>query len=264
MDKKATEIEQNKEILIAHDFSYRTMVTEYTNRLFGALTGVFALLTFVSAFQFIRSNFKRFALVFGGLLFIGFNGWLGSLVVDTNLLNGVVTTHFMLAFIALSFFMIAYNHRKRYEVNTNVALSKVRWISLILFTGLLLQIIGGTTIREMVDSLVQQGVAISSELLIAASFEYSSFMVHKIFPVALLALIVGLLIYIRKKDKEFNINMLLALLVLFVLQGLSGSLNLLTGNSTVSQLMHVALGGLVFAAGLQWIIQLFRTRDIEA
>jgi cytochrome c oxidase assembly protein subunit 15 len=240
------------------------MVTEYTNRLFGALTGLFAFVTFVSAFQFMRTNFGRFMLVLGGVFFIGLNGWLGSIVVDTNLLNGIVTSHFILAFIALTFFMIAYNHRRKVEVTSAVSTAKVRLVSLVLFTGIVLQIIGGTTIREMVDTLTQQGIAITSDLLIAASFEYTSFMVHKIFPFALLAIIVGLLIYIRKADKEFNIQMWLALLIVFVIQGVSGSLNLLTGNSTVSQFMHVALGGLVFAAGLQWLIQMFRTRQLES
>lgn len=262
MNDKASEIEQNKDILIAHDFSYRTMVTEYTNRLFGALTGIFAVLALVSSLQFLRSKFARFAFTFLGLFFVAFNGWLGSIVVDTNLLGGVVTSHFILAFLALSFFMIAYNYGKRTEVKSAIALPQLRWMSLILFTGLFLQIIGGTTIRELVDGIVRSGNEITSSILVEASFEYTSFMIHKLFPVALLALMIGILVYVKRKDKEFDTRALVALLVIFIFQGLSGSLNLTTGNSTVSQLMHVALGGLVFAFSLSWIIQLFRTRVV--
>jgi heme a synthase len=264
MTNKAKEIEQNKDILIAHDFSFRTMVTEYTNRVFGALTGLFALLTLVSAFQFFKSNTSRFLLVLAGMVFIGFNGWLGSIVVETNLLTGIVTSHFILAFLALAFFMIAYNHKKRYETVSKLSISKVRWVSMVLFTGLMLQIIGGTSIREMVDTMVQQNIGINSDILIAASSEYTSFFVHKTFPFALLALIIGILVYIKRSDRQFDVRLLITLLVLFVLQGVSGSLNLITGNSTISQFMHVALGGLVFAAGLQWIIKLFRTRVTTA
>ena len=264
MDNKAQEIEANKDILIAHDFSFRTMVTEYTNRLFGALTGLFAVLALISSFQFIKSNFARFFLVFLGIFFVAFNGWLGSVVVDTNLLDGVVTSHFILAFLALSFFMIAYNYGNKREVNSTVSLPKTRWISLVLFTGVVLQIIGGTAIREMVDAIVRTGNVITSELLIQASFEYTSFTVHKIFPFVLFAMMLGLLIYVKRKDRDFNVKVLVALTIVFFIQGLSGSLNLLTGNSTASQLTHVALGGLVFALSLQWLIQLFRTKQIAS
>lgn len=262
MNKKANEIEQNKDILVAHDFSFRTMVTEYTNRLFGALTGVYAFLALISSFQFVKKSTRRFVLIVLGIVFVGFNGWLGSVVVDTNLLDGVVTAHFILAFLALSFFMLAYNYGRKTEVETTLSLSKLKAVSTILFTGIVLQIIGGTTIREMVDAIVRTGNEITSALLIQASFEYTSFMVHKLFPAALLVLMLGLLIFIRRKDKSFNTKWLIALIVVFFVQGLSGSLNLLTGNSTASQLIHVAAGGAVFALALQWLIQIYRTRKI--
>ncbi|MFT5513291.1 MAG: cytochrome c oxidase assembly protein subunit 15, partial [Bacteroidia bacterium] len=90
------------------DFNVRKTYTEYFNRLWGALTGIFALFAAFSSIQFRNSGLGITTYTLLGLLFIIINGWLGSVVVNTDLLGGVVSIHFVLAFIAIACFMTAY------------------------------------------------------------------------------------------------------------------------------------------------------------
>ena len=72
--------------------------TEYINRLTGTLIGFLSLMTLVLAV--LARRVDRWLPVFAGgaFLLVGFNGWLGAMVIETNLHGAVVTTHMMLSF----------------------------------------------------------------------------------------------------------------------------------------------------------------------
>ena len=72
--------------------------TEYLNRLTGTLIGFLSLMTLVLAVLARRADRWLPALAGGAFVLVGFNGWLGAMVIETNLHGAVVTTHMMLSF----------------------------------------------------------------------------------------------------------------------------------------------------------------------
>src|SRR5215210_7261572 len=77
---------------------YHTWV-EYINRMLGALLGLLLIVQFFWSFRFFKSNKKIVWLSFALLLLTGFQGWLGSKVVSTNLESVKVTTHMLVALV---------------------------------------------------------------------------------------------------------------------------------------------------------------------
>jgi len=95
------------------DFNATKTWIEYLNRLLGALIGVFVFVTAVVALPYWRRDRPVFVLAVAGWLLTGVQGWLGSLVVSTNLLPVMVTIHMGLALLIVALLLYA-AHRARY------------------------------------------------------------------------------------------------------------------------------------------------------
>lgn len=153
------------------DFNATKTWIEYLNRLLGALIGIFVFVTAVAALPYWRHDRPVLWLAVASWLLTGVQGWLGSLVVSTNLLPVMVTVHMALALVIVALLLYA-AHRARYgrreaqaldaiaELETTgeqldydapAATAGLRW----LVGGLLLlsfvQITLGTQVRERVD-----------------------------------------------------------------------------------------------------------------
>lgn len=123
---------------------------EYVNRLVGVLIGLFVFANMVLAFVTHQS---RSVLIVGVLVFLltGFQGWVGSLVVSTNLLHGFITFHMLVALLIVALLL---------WTNVNVrSLPKIQskltfYLVLVLFTLFIPQIILGTEVRGVVDMLL--------------------------------------------------------------------------------------------------------------
>lgn len=156
---------------IETDFNATKTWIEYLNRLLGALIGIFVFVTAVVALPYWRHDRPVFWLAVASWLLTGVQGWLGSLVVSTNLLPVMVTVHMGLALVIVALLLYA-AHRARYgrheaaqldaaaeleatgeqlDDETPAITAGLRW----LVGGLLLlsfvQITIGTQVREQVD-----------------------------------------------------------------------------------------------------------------
>lgn len=78
---------------------------EYINRLLGALVGILVFGLLVRAIPFLKADRPVFYITLLTVLLVGFQGWIGSVVVSTNLLPGIITLHMVLA-IAIIFLLI--------------------------------------------------------------------------------------------------------------------------------------------------------------
>src|SRR6476469_6767863 len=87
---------------IETDFNPVKTWIEYVNRLLGALIGIFVFLTVVFALPYWRRDRTIFWLAFASFLLTGVQGYLGSLVVSTNLLPVMVTIHMALALLIVA------------------------------------------------------------------------------------------------------------------------------------------------------------------
>ncbi|RZJ90181.1 MAG: heme A synthase, partial [Hymenobacter sp.] len=153
---------------IETEFNATKTWIEYLNRLLGALIGIFVFVTAVVAWPYWRRDRPVFWLAIISWLLTGFQGWLGSLVVSTNLLPIMVTIHMGLALLIVALLLYA-AHRARWGENEDRPHSQIelqtlgeqdeevavatglRWL---LWGTLLLtfvQIIIGTQVREGID-----------------------------------------------------------------------------------------------------------------
>lgn len=139
---------------IETDFNPVKTWIEYINRLIGALIGVFVFGTVVFALPYWRRDRPVFWLAFGSFILTGVQGWLGSLVVSTNLLPIMVTIHMGLALLIVAMLIYAVDRSQR---NTEVEVEPVEavpgltiwlWGATLLTFG---QIVLGTQVREQID-----------------------------------------------------------------------------------------------------------------
>jgi cytochrome c oxidase assembly protein subunit 15 len=163
---------------------------EYVNRLLGALIGIFIFITVVLAMPYWRRDRPVFWLAFGSFLLTGFQGWLGSLVVSTNLLPELVTVHMALALLIVAMLIYAVD---RSQQDRLVKVSSIGAVSGKLMPLLVLaalctfaQIVLGTQVREQIDV-----VAVASNYLGRAQWVEqlgNLFKVHRTFSLVLLGL----------------------------------------------------------------------------
>ncbi|WP_317173415.1 COX15/CtaA family protein [Hymenobacter armeniacus] len=152
---------------IETDFNAVKTWIEYVNRLLGALIGVFVFLTVLFALPYWKRDRTIFWLALASFLLTGVQGYLGSLVVSTNLLPVMVTIHMALALVIVALLLYAVDRARigragegaSYEwtpaatapgtsVVPGVGLQVWLWAALLLTFW---QIILGTQVREQVD-----------------------------------------------------------------------------------------------------------------
>ncbi|HUX82248.1 MAG TPA: COX15/CtaA family protein [Halothiobacillus sp.] len=128
--------------------------TEYFNRLTGTLIGLLSILTLVLSFL-VRRHDARLPWLAGGAFFlVGLNGWLGAVVIETNLHAAVVTTHMMLSF-GVILLLVAVVSRTLPESCGIAADIKGRWFPALPLATLatLVQTGLGAQVRERVDQI---------------------------------------------------------------------------------------------------------------
>ncbi len=126
---------------------------EYINRLFGVLSGLFAVAMGFMIFRWPKHFKKERWWYLLGFVFLILNAWLGSLVVTTNLLPGIVSLHFFLAFVCLFAFIKATQVTAPILAEFKSVKSDFTW----LWIAVLIIVVLGTWSREQVDYLKQFG-----------------------------------------------------------------------------------------------------------
>lgn len=153
--------EANWQQYTKHDYALFNPVhtwIEYINRLIGALSGLPMLLMVIISFFLLRENWRYLLLSLAGLFMLGFEAWLGKLVVDGNLIPGSITIHMIGALLIVAILLVL-NALVEKEESFNLGLSKsFRLFSLISIVLTLVQIGLGTQVREAVDTMGQAGL----------------------------------------------------------------------------------------------------------
>ena len=129
--------------------------TEYINRLIGALSGIPVLLLFFASFTLIGRSWIYPILGTATLFMLGFEAWLGKVVVDGNLIPNQITIHMLGAMIIIVLLVVYLARLKKIETSR---LEVSRWLNrLLVLSAVLLffQIILGTQVREEVDAIAK-------------------------------------------------------------------------------------------------------------
>jgi cytochrome c oxidase assembly protein subunit 15 len=148
-------IQNDPSVFVHEPFNAYKTWTEYLNRVAGVLVGLFIFLTLIFSIPTRRVNKKLFWLSLFAFLGVGFEGWLGSLVVSTNLMPSFITVHMVLA-MAILMALISAAIIADVKIKSNeVTLFEKPWNLIgggVVICGLILaQIIIGTQVRENVD-----------------------------------------------------------------------------------------------------------------
>jgi cytochrome c oxidase assembly protein subunit 15 len=128
--------------------------TEYVNRLIGASIGVLVLLTLLYSAPFRKKDPAVFYLSLTVFLLIGFQAWLGSAVVASNLRPVMITAHMVTAFLIVCLLIYTIARSQRHDLRNLAAGALPPRFGTVLLAAMgmtLLQIAMGTQIRESVD-----------------------------------------------------------------------------------------------------------------
>lgn len=202
------------------EFNVVKTYTEYINRLLGVLAGLATLILFVLSLGFFKSKKSLIFFSFLVVLLMGFQGWLGKVVVDSNLLPTKVSIHMVVALVIVFFLMILYSLTSaRKSVLSNI---KNPWISRLLTVGfglLIVQIGFGLQIRQIVDLQINQGF-LMGEISLKQNTP-ASYYQHARLGIVLLILHVVLLIqFLKTKQLPKLFAFIFLLILLEIILGL--------------------------------------------
>ncbi len=222
LNETADQIINDPSIQEAEEFNAFKTWTEYINRLIGAIVGFSLLFIFVSSINIKPFNSKLFILSFLSLVLVFFQAWVGSIVVSTNLLPGLITFHVIVALAIIWNVILCYylSTITTTNVKKSPLLSYAIIFSLFLF---LIQIVLGTEVRESVDTFLKVfGFENRSEIIENLG---SDFIIHRSFSliILLLQIFITYLVFIKSKHtKEFK-SITIVMLVLIVSEILVGA-----------------------------------------
>jgi cytochrome c oxidase assembly protein subunit 15 len=161
--------------------------TEYANRLLGVSIGFLIFLTAIYSWSCRTHDTRIFKASVAAFLMVGFQGWLGSKVVGSNLQPGMITVHMLMALAIVGTLLYALAQARRGIMASqsveNIDPRFQKWLYVILgFT--ILQVAMGTQVREMTDLLREsQGEDLRSSWIDAMPW---FFYVHRSFSAVVL------------------------------------------------------------------------------
>jgi cytochrome c oxidase assembly protein subunit 15 len=229
--------------------------TEYSNRLVGATTGILVLLTAWASRIFLRRDRTIFYLSLTNLFLIGFQGWLGSSVVASNLKPYMITLHMLMALliVALVIYTIARSQRDTFAAIDSSALPpRFKTVLAVAIGMTLLQVAMGTQVRETVDFLSHASNSIDRQFW-REGFPII-FYVHRSFSSIILLTNLWLFWKLRQTLPRQSLlvrtgYVLIGLIVTAILAGVS--LDRL-GMPPVAQPIHLLMANLIF--GVQFFL----------
>ncbi len=144
-------ITEDPAVLIEQEFDTAKAWIEYINRLVGVLIGLFVFLNMILSFAFRKTSVWIPIMGISIFILTGFQGWVGSLVVSTNLLHGFITFHMLLALIIVAFLIWMNVRVKELSTVSNSRLFVLSVATTVLFIP---QLILGTEVRGTIDDLL--------------------------------------------------------------------------------------------------------------
>lgn len=255
----AKRIREDRSILVPEEFNAGKTWTEYINRLIGALSGLFLLLSVVFSFSYWKTDKRIAILSIFNLVLVGFQAWLGSIVVSTNLVAWIVTVHMLLALAILAICIYTYHVAKISGKNTSGASPLVYIITLAALFVSILQIAFGTEVREKIDAVANHFQGGYRKDWITNAGEI--FQHHRDIAVLVLILNVALFVLIRKGFNRHSIQQQLMsfTFLMITLQIVTGILLSYLALPPIAQAAHIVLASLIFGAQFYLLLNLFQS-----
>ncbi|WP_297335435.1 COX15/CtaA family protein [Algoriphagus sp.] len=264
--KTAEKIANDKSILVEEEFNATKTWIEYINRLIGVLIGFLIMLTVGRSFKLWKMDKRITLLSLFSLVLVLFIGWIGSLVVSTNLLPWMITIHMVLALI-LVWILLYVNQRSHFLLRPKTKSSflpvKIQWVLIIGTILMFVQVILGTQVREEVDRVSESlGNLLRDQWIGELGIQ---FIIHRSYSLVLLG--VHLLYffwafkYTLRKSPINNWTQVLILLIL--LEIATGVGMAYFGIPAFLQPVHLVLGSLILGVQFLLIYQIRATNKIK-
>ncbi|MBW3546086.1 MAG: COX15/CtaA family protein [Bacteroidetes bacterium] len=261
MENTAAALRTEEVILEESDFNAVNTWIEYGNRLVGVAIGLLIIATFIRSLKFWHQ--ERIITLLSGfaLLLVIFQGWLGAIVVSTNLLPWMVTLHMLPALLLVAILELAAFKANPRPIAHAVQATKIQvalWLAMALT---LVQIILGTQVREAID-------------VVAAAFSYQNreawvaqldglYFIHRSFSWVLLMAHLYLLYLCSKPFHRELRQWAVVLLVILLIEAGIGIYLAYFGFPAVLQPLHLMLGTLLFGLQFYMILLVRSSRIIQ-
>jgi len=262
--EKAKEIANDKSILVEEEFNPVKTWIEYVNRLVGVAIGLVIILTVWKSFSL--GKYDRWIPILStfNLILVIFIGWIGSIVVSTNLLHWMITFHMMLALLLVSLLIYVYHRSGRLVKSKGVKMAVPRRIELVLLIGIMLmliQIVLGTQVREHIDVISSSlGDMLRDEWVGRIGID---FLIHRSFSITLLGIHVLYFFWAFKYTlRRSQVNLWSqVLMILIILEIATGIAMAYFGIPAFLQPIHLLLGSLII--GVQVVLLLEIRENIQ-
>jgi cytochrome c oxidase assembly protein subunit 15 len=241
-NETATKIMEDPTVQLEEDFNPVKTWIEYFNRIVGVVIGFLIFAVFISSLKFWKERKSITLIAFLAFVLVGFEGWIGSVVVSTNLTPWVITVHMFLALfiVALLIYLMSGSENK-----VSTYSPAIFWTTIGAAIAVLIQILFGTQVREAID-------------LVSNSFPRNSwianlgaeFLLHRSFSWVVLVVnsVLFLIMFKTEAFKPFSLPLILLILGTV----LSGVGMAYAGVPPVLQPIHLVLATATF--GIQFYI----------
>ena len=227
--------------------------TEYANRLVGAISGVLTFIMLLMSLRFWNTDRKVVYLSAFVVLLMGFQGWLGAVVVYSVLQPVQITIHMLMALliVALMVYLISELPEKK-QGKLLLYDDRLRKMLSIALNLTIAQIILGTQVRQLIDE-------------ISSSFNYgqrdlwldlvgNTFKIHRTFAIVLV--IVNGLLFIRNYKYRLGYTLPKYILGVIFVEVLSGIVLSYLDMMALMQPVHMVAASLLFVLQIAMYFQL--------
>jgi len=249
----ANRILTDESILVEADFNVFKTWTEYINRVLGALLGIIIVGMFASSIPLRKERTRPFWISLAALITVMIVGWIGSIVVSTNLVPWTITVHMLLALVVVGLLTFAVFDSGKHVDTAGVSVPKgFKRLLLLGILFMIIQITMGTQVREAIDAVaVQLG---NEQRALWIEQLGLGFYIHRSFSLAIIAIHAYLFLKIRNTINRRSEVFLLSgsVLGLLVIASLSGAAMAYFAIPAFIQPLHLTLSSLIF--GLQILL----------
>ena len=174
MEETATALLNDPSVREEGDFNLTKTWIEYVNRIVGVIIGFMIIAVFVASIRYRRTATRITALAFLSLILVIFQGWIGSIVVSTNLTPWTITVHMFLALVLVALLIYLIHLCREPNLPSN---SLGFWWLVASMALLLVQILLGTQVREALDEVA----AVFAREKWIENLEGQAFIIHRSF-----------------------------------------------------------------------------------
>ena len=259
-DDLADQILNDPDILTEEEFNATKTYIEYINRLIGAVIGLLILGTFLMSLRYRKSDKTITVLSFIAFVLVGFQGWIGSIVVSTNLLHWMITIHMLIAILIVCLLIYVY-FRSLDKSGPILIVGRNKITTVLVITILLsvIQVVLGTQVRETIDIISDE--LNRNEWIANLGVEFK---IHRSYSILLVAvhLYLAQLIIVKNKEARVLKSYMGVLLIVIGISVLSGVIMAYFGVPAAMQPIHLLLGTLII--GVQYyLLLLVRQKRIQ-